>query len=297
MPSTEDSQVRGTVEKAFERPAVQSRLKLVARAVAYFVLLALVNTVSYSVVGGSLDGVVSQWQRTLAEHAVYLAGVVGLTWAFCRFLDRSSLRELDLQGRGWLSRMAAGWSLGTLLQFLVFLVLLLAGWLTVRQAPWQPLEFAVSVLAWIVISFNEELAFRGYILQRLMPGVGVPAAVILSSLVFAAVHVLNPNVQVLAIASIFVAGLLLATAYLVSRSLWLPIGLHIGWNLAEIHLFGFAGSGVTEPSLLRAQVSGPEVMTGGAFGPEGGIVGLAIPLLGIAFLLLRQRVAARETKI
>ena len=122
---------------------------------------------------------------------------VGLTWAFCRFLDRSSLRELGLQGSGWLSRLAAGWSLGTLLQFLVFLVLLLAGWLTVSRAPWQPLEFAVSVLAWIVISFNEELAFRGYILQRLMPGVGVPAAVILSSLVFAAVHV-NPNVQVLA---------------------------------------------------------------------------------------------------
>jgi hypothetical protein len=119
----------------------------------------------------------------------------------------------------------------------------------------------------------------------------MPAAVIVSSLVFAMVHVLNPNVQPLAILSIFFAGLLLATAYWVSRSLWLPIGLHIGWNLTEIHIFGFAGSGLTEPALVRSVVHGPELITGGEFGPEGGILGVVAPLIGIAILVVGYRIA------
>jgi hypothetical protein len=115
-----------------------------------------------------------------------------------------------------------------------------------------------------------------------------------SSLVFAMVHVLNPNVQPLAMVSLFVAGLLLACAYLVSRSLWLPIGLHIGWNLAEMHLLGFAGSGAPEPALVRSVVTGPEVMTGGAFGPEGGLVGLAATVLGIIILVVGYQIAVRR---
>jgi hypothetical protein len=183
-----------------------------------------------------------------------------------------------------------------LLQLLIFLVLAIAGWLTAERAPWQPVDLAVSVVAWIVISFNEELAFRGYIMQRLTLAWGMTAAVVASSVVFALIHALNPNVQPLAMVSLFVAGLFLACGYLVTRSLWLPIGLHLGWNLAEIHLLGFPGSGVPEPSIIRSVVHGPELMTGGAFGPEGGVVGLAAPLIGIAILFLGYRIALAKKK-
>jgi uncharacterized protein len=152
-------------------------------------------------------------------------------------------------------------------------------------------------VSWLIISFNEELAFRGYILQRLAQAWGLPAAVVASSLVFAMVHVLNPNVRLLAVIGLFAAGLLLACAYLVSRSLWLPIGLHMGWNLAEIHLLGFPGSGITEPSLFRSAVHGPEVVTGGAFGPDGGLVGLAATLLGMIILLVGYQIAVRSKRL
>ncbi|MCL7455472.1 MAG: CPBP family intramembrane metalloprotease, partial [Anaerolineae bacterium] len=186
--------------------------------------------------------------------------------------------------------------LGTFLQLLAFATLGIAGWLTVERADWQPLDFGASIVGWLIISFNEELSFRGYILQRLAQAWGLPAAVVVSSLVFAMVHVLNPNVQPLAMVSLFVAGLLLACAYLVSRSLWLPIGLHIGWNLAEIHLLGFPGSGDAEPALMRSVATGPEVMTGGAFGPEGGLVGLAATALGIIILLVGYHIAVQKNK-
>jgi hypothetical protein len=183
-----------------------------------------------------------------------------------------------------------------LLQLLVFAVLGLAGWLTAEWADVQPVDLSVSIVSWLIISFNEELSFRGYILQRLTQAWGLPAAVVVSSLIFAMVHVLNPNVQPLAMVNLFAAGLLFSCAYLVSRSLWLPIGLHIGWNLAEIHLLGLPGSGMTEPALIRSVVHGPEVVTGGAFGPEGGLLGLAAIVLGIIILLVGYQIAVRSKK-
>lgn len=277
-----------------ERAAPGSRFKYFLRALGYFVALAIVNTLAYSGVGDNLRRVAPSWVAVLAEGLVYLMGVVGLTWAFCHFVDRTSLRSLGLQARGWLAKLATGWGLGTILQLLIFAALGIAGWLTVERAEWQPVDFSVSIISWLIISFNEELAFRGYILQRLAQAWGLPAAVVVSSLIFAMVHVLNPNVQPLAMVSLFVAGLLLACAYLVSRSLWLPIGLHIGWNLTEMHLLGFAGSGAPEPALFRSVVDGPEVMTGGAFGPEGGLVGLAATLFGIIILVVAYQVVVRR---
>jgi hypothetical protein len=283
-----------TADSLPEHAAPGVRSKYFLRALGYFLALTAVNTLAYSGVGDTLSRVAPSWLAILAESLVYLAGVVGLTWAFCHFLDRTSLRSLGLQPGGWLAKLAAGWGLGTLLQLLIFAGLGVAGWLTVERADWQPVDLAVSVVAWLVMSFNEELAFRGYILQRLAQAWGLPAAVVVSSLVFAMVHVLNPNVQPLAMVILFVAGLMLACAYLVSRSLWLPIGLHIGWNLAEIHLLGFAGSGAPEPALMRSVVNGPEVMTGGAFGPEGGLAGLAAIAVGIVILLTAYRLVVRK---
>lgn len=273
-----------------------SRLSYFLRAFAYFVLLAIVNTLAYSGIDSILPPATPSWLATLVESLAYLAGVLALTWAFCHFLDRTSLRSLGLQRQRWATRLGKGLGLGALLQLLIFLVLVIAGWLKAERAPWQPVELAASAVGWIVISFNEELAFRGYIMQRLSRAWGMAAAVIASSVVFALSHALNPNVQPLAIVSIFVAGLFLACGYLVTRSLWLPIGLHLGWNLAEIHLLGFPGSGVSEPSIIRSVVKGPELMTGGAFGPEGGIVGLVAPLIGIGILFLGYRIALAKKK-
>ncbi len=277
-----------------ERAASGSRLKYFWRAFAYFVALALVNALAFRSFGDALSRIAPFWLTTLIEGAVYLVGVVGLTWAFCRFVDRTAFRSLGLQTQRWLAKLATGWGLGTLLQFLIFAVMGIAGWLTVEWADPQPVDLSVSILSWLIISFNEELSFRGYILQRLAQAWGLPAAVLVSSLVFAMVHVLNPNFQPLAMVGLFVAGLLLACAYLVSRSLWLPIGLHIGWNLAEIHILGFPGSGITQPALLYSTVNGPKLMTGGAFGPEGGLVGLSTTVLGILILLVANQIVVRE---
>jgi hypothetical protein len=261
------------------------------RVVGYFILLAIINTITFEIEGATTSFLPS-WAGVLLEGLFYLAAVLALTWAFCRFLDRSSLSQLGLQKRKWFAYLSAGLGLGALLIILVFVVLWAAGWLTVeRSASWQSPAFVASVVTWTIISFVEELSFRGYIMQGLDRAWGMPVAVVVSSVLFGAVHALNPNASVLGVVTIIVIGVLFACAYLVTRSLWLPVGLHIGWNLVEIQVLGLAGSGHTEPSILHTTTSGPELMTGGAFGPEGGIVALGAALLGIAILLISHQVA------
>jgi membrane protease YdiL (CAAX protease family) len=254
------------------------------RVLLYFTALAVVNRLAFAGVASLLPSAPG-WLLDLLEGSVYLAGILVLTWAFMRYLDRRPLVSLGLQAQGGLLRLLLGLGLGAGLIGMVFTTMAAAGWLVADPGRPDLLPFLASALSWAALSFVEELTFRGYILQGLTKAWTMPVAVVASSLLFGMVHLIDPNVQPLAILNICVAGLFFAVAYLVTRSLWLPAGIHAGWNLAEIHILGLPGSGHTEPSLLHSTVGGPEWVTGGAFGPEGGILSLVAVLCGIALLL------------
>jgi len=266
------------------RVGARGHLHPVVRVLLYFMALAIVNRVAFAAVIAFLPSIPG-WLLDLLESGVYLGGILALTWAFCRYLDRQPLVSLGLQRQRGLCNLGIGLSLGAGLMALIFLVMAAAGWLTADLAWPGTLPLLASALSWAVISFAEELAFRGYIMQGLAKAWVVPVAVVVSSLLFGMVHLIDPSARPLAILNICVAGLFLALAYLITRSLWLPAGIHIGWNLTEVHALGFPGSGYSEPSILHSTVSGPDLVTGGAFGPEGGLLGLAAWLLGIALLL------------
>ena len=266
-----------------------SRAKYFWRAAGYFVALAVINLVAHGELGYLLAKSLPSWLATVLESIVYLAGVLALTRAFCRFLDHSSLTDLGLHKRGWLAKLAAGWGLGALLMLVVFGILVAGGWLTIESSPWQPLDLAAAILVAVVVGFNEELAFRGYIMQRLDQAWGMLLAVAASSILFGLVHVLNPNATALGILSVCLSGVLYASAYLVTRSLWLPMGLHMSWNIVQMHILGFPGSGHVRPSVMRSATQGPDLVTGGAFGPEGGIVVIGVVVAAIALLLFRYR--------
>jgi membrane protease YdiL (CAAX protease family) len=254
------------------------------RVVLYFIAMAAVNRIAFAGVATLLPGI-PDWLLDLLEGGVYLGGMLVLSWVFIHYLDRQPLVTLGLHSQGSLLQFAIGLGLGAGLMGLIFATMVAAGWLAAEAVRPALLPFFASALSWAALSFVEELTFRGYILQGLAKVWVMPVAVVASSLLFGMVHLIDPNVQLLAILNICVAGLFFAVAYLVTRSLWLPAGIHVGWNLAEIHVLGLPGSGHTEPSLLYSTVSGPALVTGGAFGPEGGLVGLAGWLLGIALLL------------
>src|SRR5581483_6741863 len=122
-------------------------------------------------------------------------------------------------------------------------------------------------------------------------------ALVASSVVFAALHLANPGAGVVSTLTLVVAGLLLGSAYLATRTLWLPMGLHFGWNFFQGPVFGFPVSGTEESTLLRLAPSGAPLLTGGRFGPEASVVGVGAEIVGIALLWLwasRRARAARE---
>lgn len=111
-------------------------------------------------------------------------------------------------------------------------------------------------------------------------GTGKVVATVVFSLLFGLAHAWNPNVSVFGLINVMLAGVLLSIAYLQTRALWLPIGIHIGWNFTQGYIWGLPVSGTTQiDPLTISQETGPDLLTGGTFGPEGGAACTIICLL------------------
>lgn len=206
-----------------------------------------------------------------------------------RFIDRRSFVSLGLN---WdtqaLKDIWVGFWIAGVMMAVIFVIELAAGWLEYQGTGWEGesmVEFLFSLLVWclifLAVGIYEEMNSRGYHLQNIEEGSNLPTAVLLSSFIFGLEHMTNPNVWWAALVGITVAGLFLAYAYLRTRQLWLPIGLHIGWNIFEGVVFGFPVSGIQLPGLIKHQVYGPEYFTGGLFGPEAGLVLLLGIIIGV----------------
>jgi membrane protease YdiL (CAAX protease family) len=142
---------------------------------------------------------------------------------------------------------------------------------------------------------HEELAFRGYLFQKLLAYSRV-SAYVFSGLVFAAVHGGNNSVSWLALTNIALAGVMLGLAYEVWRRLWFPIGLHLAWNLASGPFLGYQVSGYRSPlTVFRTMGTGPLLLTGGGFGLEGSIWATAVEVAAVVFLFqYHSRALARS---
>ena len=137
----------------------------------------------------------------------------------------------------------------------------------------------------------EELMFRGVLFRILEEWTGTWIALVLTSVLFGLSHLLNPHATPWGVIAVAVeAGGLLAAAYVATRTLWVPIGLHVGWNIAAAGVFSTEVSGNGTPQgLLDATISGPVAVTGGDFGPEGSPYSVLFCVLAaIAFLWLAR---------
>lgn len=129
----------------------------------------------------------------------------------------------------------------------------------------------------ILPGFMEELLFRGILFRWLEEFAGSWAALLVTSVLFGLAHINNPNATWFSSFTIAVeAGVLLGGAYMLTRSLWMPIGLHAAWNFTQGFIFDVPVSGLDQEGLVEAQLSGPELLSGGAFGLEASLIALVI---------------------
>lgn len=267
---------------------------LVVVGVAAFLAVGLLVGLSRSVFGTTVGNeLTDSIGATLVTTAV---PVVGLYLA-ARLVDRRWFGDFGLHlDRGWWLDCAFGAALGAGLMAAIFGLELAVGWLTVTGLFVAASgSFASGLLLVVVlfvgVSIREELLLRGWFLTNLAEGTAgfrgisprsaVVFATLLSSVVFGILHAANPNATAISTASISLAGVFLALGYLLTGELAIPIGLHFTWNLFQGSVFGFPVSGLgLGVSVIAVEQGGPELVTGGQFGPEAGLVGIAAMVVG-----------------
>lgn len=252
----------------------------------------------------SLEGI----GERLVVVGLRLLAVMVTTWLITRYVDRRRWVDLGWQlDRHWWADLGFGLVLGTLLMALVFVVEWAAGWVTIRGVFVVGLpdtSFAVAMLLpvaiFIVVGIIEELLCRGYQLRNLAEGFhgngwsprgAVVWAWAISSTLFGLLHVFNPHVTPLSVFYLILTGALFGLGYVLTGRLGLPIGLHITWNFAQANLFGFPVSGnvFDTATVIAIEQHGPDLWTGGAFGPEAGLIGLIAIALGCVATVLWVR--------
>jgi len=239
--------------------------------------------------------------RFLAEmifRTSLLISALGAGYLCARFLEGLPWRSLGLTfHRGWLRDLLIGSAVG--LATLVVAVAIAIKGLGFSFNPEGSSSILKSMIGWGVLLFvaalAEEAMFRGYGLQTLSRAKLAWLGVLLTSVPFGLVHLTNPNVVPgVTFANTALAGIWLAMAYLRTRSLWLPLGVHWVWNWALGGVFGLPISGLRMVSypLLEAQDSGPKWLTGGNYGIEGGVACTIALILFTVFLWRTSLVSA-----
>jgi hypothetical protein len=226
---------------------------------------------------------------------VLSAGVALLAYRF--HVRRAEKREAaEASGARAVHEVAAGLGLGFVMVGAAIAALATTG--AYHFTRMNPGSFAlvVPIGEMVFVGVLEELLFRGLLFRITERALGTWPALAISSVLFGLAHLPGSSATVLAIAVTGVAGVMLTAAYLVTRRLWLAIGIHIGWNYTLGTVWSIAVSGhPAQEGLLTGQLSGPEWLTGGAYGLEGSVVTLGVLLIATAVLL--RRAAAKGTLV
>lgn len=229
--------------------------------------------------------------RLLISTFAQFVGIIASVWVAAKYLDKRSVFDFGIHfDRRWFLEFLWGSLFAIISVLTIFLIEYIAGWIEVSgylrvQDPSTSFlaSFLSSLLAMLMVGFHEELFSRGYQILNLTEGLhtylgkagAILTAVLLSSSLFGFMHFFNPNASVLSTFNIILAGCVLALPYILSGRLALSMGLHFCWNFTMGGIVGLPVSGQHfAASILNVHQSGPELWTGGHFGPEAGITGL-----------------------
>ncbi len=255
-------------------------LATIVRKVLFFPLTRMLVAIIAIVSAVALEQAVLQWMYTsygLRDQAwfVILSGAtqVGTVWAiycgYVRLFERRAATELAIGPAPRELAIGAAMGFGLITTTIAFLAL--GGWYRV-DGPGQMPSAATLVYIGIFSGFCEEVLIRGIVFRITEESLGTWLAFVVSGLLFGLLHLLNPRGTMMAAICIALeAGILLAAAYIITRRLWVPIGLHFAWNFAQGGIFGVAVSGISVRVMLKSTLTGPALVSGGTFGPEASI--------------------------
>ena len=287
---------------------LRSGLRLALFVLVYLVLLFLISTIVRVVYAGGIYLLPSLkagfYIEDLAYRLIILTTSLGAGYFCARLIEGLPWRSLGLSFHTrWFKHLLLGTGIGIASLALATAIVTAGGGLrfafsSLELFPLVARTLVFSGVVFVVAALAEEALFRGYPLQTLTRAQLAVLGVLLTSVPFAAIHLQNPNVaKGFTFVNTALAGVWLAVAYLRTRSLWFPLGVHWSWNWALGSLFGLPVSGITRLApnpLLQATDLGPAWLTGGSYGIEGGLACTIALVISTLFIWRTRLVSPQE---
>ena len=269
-------------------------LRAVLFFISFFIFIAVFDLIGIAIVSSiseySFEEYISDTDLLMENKMMLLMmvsqlfGTLFTVWIFQKFVNRESFTSIGLEFSGYKDDFVSGLLLGIGLIVLGFGTLYIFNFLSVASIQFSLIDQLFYLSLFAVVSLNEEIAIRGYILQNLSSSFNKYIALVLSSLVFMIMHIGNPNMSAVPLFNLFLAGLLLGVYCIHKNNLWFPIGAHFTWNYFQGPVLGFEVSGNDVDSIFIQSLNGSELITGGEFGFEGSIILTVLMIIGIVYL-------------
>ena len=269
-------------------------LRAVLFFISFFIFIAVFDLIGIAIVSSiseySFEEYISDTKLLMENKMMLLMmvsqlfGTLFTVWIFQKFVNRESFTSIGLEFSEYKDDFVSGLLFGAGLIVLGFGVLYIFNCLSIASIQFSLIDQLFYLSLFGVVSLNEEIAIRGYILQNLSSSFNKYIALVLSSLVFMIMHIGNPNMSAIPLFNLFLAGLLLGVYCIHKNNLWFPIGAHFTWNYFQGPVLGFEVSGNDVDSIFIQSLDGSELITGGEFGFEGSIILTVFMIIGIIYL-------------
>ena len=255
-------------------PALHIKRRPLWKWTLVFVASVVLSLTGYILLQGLFWEQIAPWAVIIA-----IATIIGMYALGVKLMEGHWPRDLGM-GK-LLPHTAIGWLVGFVYMTLVVSTIVAAGCATINHSAFSWEEIQQAFMLYLAVGVGEEIIFRGVIFRQIDERWNTWTALIVSALLFGFMHIPNDGATWWSsIAIALEAGLMLGVAYKWSGTLWLPIGIHWAWNFTQGTIFGAAVSGTEAGnSVLEVNAYGPDIVTGGAFGPEASIIAVFFGLL------------------
>ena len=222
-------------------------------------------------------------------------GTFIIIWIYVKYVDKRSFISLGFRSKNLFKDILLGIVFGFVIILIGYEILIYSKEILFLNYNQSVSDILFSLCFFIFVAVNEELLIRGYFLQNLEASLNKFWALIISSLIFSLLHIFNNNINFLALTNLFLAGVFIGLAYILTRNLWLSIALHFSWNFFQGTIFGFNVSGRDSFSIIQTKYNQPDIWNGGSFGFEGSVLCIILQVIGIItlYLILRERETER----
>ncbi len=223
----------------------------------------------------------------VAVTLVYSLISIGGSIVLFKMIYKRRLCQMGFVSKGWLTGLLHGFVLGAVSIGLMFAILILSGQAKVAGVDESKLLSFTMIIEFIsvgMMAFSEEVLMRGYLMTALKPTRNKWIIFLAPAILFSLFHLMNSGTTLLSLLNIFLAGMLFAYMFIKSGKLWFPSGFHIAWNFFQGDIFGMNVSGNSQTAIFETKLGTNELLTGGDYGPEGGLLVTFVLLLGFLYV-------------